>query len=259
MAFSAAVVGAGATIGGGLISAGAAKKAASQQAAEAQQALDFQQQVYQTGQQNLQPFIGTGTNALAALSGFYGLPGAGGTAAGTPGGNALQSYQAFTQTPFYTFPLQQGTQAIQQATAASGLNLTPGTISGIGKFAQNYASQNFNQYISGLSGLASGGQTAAQALAGFGTNQANLASNIMGNLGTAQASGTTGQANALQQALSGIPALFGAGSGTTGSSYGGGGGGTGGGMYANSPLLQAIFGAPGGGGGSSVPGGNLPL
>jgi hypothetical protein len=86
---------------------------------------------------------------------------------------------------------------------------------GITRFAQDYASnayqQAFNNFsaqrkdiyntLAGIAGIGQTGQTATNAAAqNYGTNAANLATGI----GNAQAAGTIGQANAYGNALSQI-------------------------------------------------------
>jgi hypothetical protein len=226
------IVGAGVAVAGGIMGANAAKSAASAQADAINNALQFQQQVYGNTQQNLNPFIGAGTNALGALQQLYGL-----APAGTGGGgNALQSYQNFTQTPFYQFPLSQGISALNRSGAASGLTLSGGQLNSLQKYGQGYASQNFNSYINALSGLANLGEGAAGTLGGQGNQAAQTTLTGQTALGNAQASGIIGAQNQINNALSAIPGLLG-GTGN-GSSYGSGAGGSGG-LLGNA--LSSLF------------------
>lgn len=213
----AGIVGGVAALAGGVLGAGAARSAAGTQAASLQQALDFQKQVYGTAQGNLNPFIGQGTNALAALSQLYGLPAPAGSS--LPAGNALTAYNNFTQTPFYQFPLSQGVQALNASGAARGLTLSGGQAKALQAYGQGYASQNFNSYIGALANLANLGQGSAAALAGYGNQGA--ATNLQGStaLGNAQASGIIGGQNQINNALGAIPQILGL-SGGTGSTYG---------------------------------------
>ena len=213
-------IGAVGSIAGGLLGASASKKAASQQSQAEQNALNFQQQVYGTNLANLQPFISGGTNALGALQQLYGLAPAGSGG----GGNALQAYQNFTQTPFYQFPLSQGIEALNRSGAASGLTLSGGQLNALQKYGQGYASQNFNSYINALSGLANLGEGAGASLAGAGNQAAGTTLQGQTALGNAQATGIVGSQNQINNALSAIPTLLG-GQGT-GSGYGGGSGGS---------------------------------
>lgn len=86
----AAGVGAVGSIAGGLISSSGAQSAASTQAAAATQAAQVQQNMFNTTQGNLQPWMTGGGNALAALQRALGLtPSGGGTSpGGAPGAPA---------------------------------------------------------------------------------------------------------------------------------------------------------------------------
>ncbi len=204
-----AIIGGGISAGGGILSGilggNAAQKAASQQAATEQQALSFQQGVYGTEQANLNPFIQTGTNALGSVAQLYGLATPGGPGAGS--GNALQAYSNYQKTPFYQFPLQQGTQTLQNSGAARGLTLSGGQANALQAYGQGYASQNFGQYIQGLTGLAGLGQSSATSLGSLGQGASNTSAGILNNLGSAQAAGTVGQASGINNALSNLGPL----------------------------------------------------
>lgn len=230
------IIGGATAIAGGIMGAGAAKSAASQQKAAAQQALNFQTGVYDTTQNNLNPFIGAGTNALGALQQLYGLapPGSGG------GGNALAAYNNYTQTPFYQFPLSQGVQALNASGAARGLTLSGGQANALQAYGQGYASQNFNSYINALSGLANLGQSSATALGQQGNQASGTVAGIQNTIGNAGAAGTIGAQNQINNALGAIPGLLGFPNQTGASSYGsaGGGGQPGAGLI---PQLSNLF------------------
>lgn len=188
---TAALVGAGSSIIGGMNSAKAAKSAAGQEAAAVQQGINYQQGIYNQTQGNLQPWIGGGQQALNSLLGFYGL--------GTNPQGAQAGYQAFQNTPFYQFPFQQGMLGLNRSLAASGLIGSGAALKEGAQFASDLASQGLGTYLSGLSGLAGSGQQAATSLGqiGMGTGQ-NVAQGFT-NQGVAQAAGTVGASNALQQ------------------------------------------------------------
>ncbi len=226
MGVTAAVAGvasAGSGILSGILGGNASSKAASQQAAAQQQALQFQQGVYNTEQTNLNPFIQTGTSALGSVAQLYGLQVPGATA-GSPGagGNALQAYQAYQKTPFYQFPLQQGTQTLQNSGAARGLTLSGGQANALQAYGQGYAGSNFGNYISGLTSLAGLGATSATSLGSFGNTAAGTTAGILNNQGNALAAGTAGQATGINNALSNVGPLLNAGANAFGnnSSYG---------------------------------------
>lgn len=138
--------------------------------------------------------------------------------------------------PGYQARLQLGTQAIQQSAAARGDVVTGGTANDLNQYAQNYASNEYNnvynraltnyttqynQYnqqqakqYNQLAALAGVGQQTAQQLGNAGQNVANAVSNnVLGtaqnmgadyqNAGAANASGYVGGANAINGAISG--------------------------------------------------------
>lgn len=208
---------------GGIQSAKAARGAADAQSAAFQKSIDFTQSVYNQGQQNLNPFIGSGQSALQSLLGFYGLPG--GNASG-----ASQGFSQFQQTPFYQFPLQQSTLATNRALASSGLIGSGGQLRDLSQLNAGYASQGLTGYLGGLGGLVQGGQGAATSLLQGGNTAANNLFQGYQGQGNAQAAGIIGSNNALQQGIQNglLPitnSLFGNGiPNTSGSAYGGGGG-----------------------------------
>jgi hypothetical protein len=166
-------------------------------AAAQQKTLNWIQQVYGNTQSNLQPYIGTGTSALSALSGFYGLPG------GSTSG-ATQAYQQFTNTPTYQFPLQQANLGANRALAASGLTGSPGAIGRtVGQLDAGYASQGLGQYLSGLTGLAGSGQNAASSLGSIGVDTGAQIGAANTAIGSAQAAGTIGSTIAINQGIGG--------------------------------------------------------
>ena len=221
---------------GGIIGAVGAAKAGGAQASAAQSAaqlqhqdqmasLDFQKQQWNTEQQNLAPWLKAGGQAENTLAGLL----------GTPGQGLLTPFQAPTAAteqndPGYQFRLQQGSQALQNSAAARGGILSGNTAQAITQYGQDYASNEYNnvynrafgQYqqqqsstYNMLSGLAGGGQMAANTLGQLGQSAAGNISNI--NLvggqqqgqdlmaaGSARASGYAGAANAIGGGVSGL-------------------------------------------------------
>jgi hypothetical protein len=106
-------------------------------------------------------------------------------------------------------------KALERSAAARGNLLSGSTLKGVQRFSQDLASQEyqnaFNRYqveraakLNPLQSLMGSGQSAANVMTSatgqFGQNEA---ANIY-NAGQARASGYIGQANALNQALSGV-------------------------------------------------------
>jgi len=195
---AAAGIGAGVSgigsVVGGYLNYEAATKAAKEQAQTAANSLNWIKSVYgQTGN-NLQPYIGTGQAALNQLAGFYGLPGAN-------SGGASAAYGQFTNTPFYQFPLQQANLATNRQLAASGLTNSGAALRDVSQLNAGYASQGLGQYLSGLTGLSSGGLGAAGTLGQIGTGTFSGVGAANAGIGNAQAAGTIGSTNAITGAL----------------------------------------------------------
>lgn len=200
------------SIAGGITGADAASGAARAQANAYNQAQQFQQNVYNQTEQNLSPYVGAGTNALYSLAGLLGLPGGPGGQGDGEGDGAAAAYQAFSQTPYYQFPLQQGEQALDQSAAARGLALSGGQMNALQRYAQNYAGQQFGYYMNALSGLAGMGSAAAGQIGSQGNAAATTMLNALGGMGAAQARGATTSNAALMSGLGNALALLGGGS-----------------------------------------------
>lgn len=292
--------------------ANAADQAAQLQYQASQNALDFQKQQFSTTQQELQPWLQSGTGALSNLNYLLGVtpqsatsgatpngqtyafdgsstdpstgsirPTAGyqsggaipqgntaslttptgtptsapgGTtpvpAGGSPGGGYGSLVSAYpggqftaptasdlqNNDPGYQARLNLGTQALQQSAAAKGNLLTGGTAQSLNQLAQDYASNEYNNYYNQayntyssnynqwsnqnantynrLASLAGAGQTTANNLGTLGNSTANSVSNnllstanSMGNsyqnAAAANASGIIGGSNAATGAISG--------------------------------------------------------
>lgn len=205
-------------VGSSVIGANAAQSAADTQAGAAQNATQAQLGMFNQVQQNLQPYMGAGSNALNALSNFLGLgtgTGYDGLARATAPGVAGFKYDP-TQDPEAQFMLQQGSSAItNQASALGGVN-SGATLKALSDYGQNTALSSYqsefnnwnttmNNVFSRLLNVANLGQTAAAGVgnAGVATGQ-SIGNNIIG-AGNAQAAGTIGSANALS---GGIQSFF---------------------------------------------------
>jgi hypothetical protein len=212
------VASAGSSILGGIMGGGAASKAAAAQKEELDKAMAFQQGVYGTTQTNMQPWITGGQEALGGVEQFLGLPGSGG-AAGTPGGagsGALASYNQFTKTPFYTFPLQQTTDTMDRAAAAKGMSLSGGQVASLGQYAQGYSASNFGNYIQALERLSGLGLQGSTQLGNIGMGIGRDVGTTASGLAASAGAGIMGQATGTNQAISGIPGLVNSITGTPG-------------------------------------------
>ena len=202
-------------LGGSVLSANAANKAAKVQAQAAGKAAALQA-----------PFTNAGQGAVTTLGQLFGID-----ANGQQTGQA--DFSNFFQSPDYQFALQQGTQALNNSSAAKGMLQSGNYLKDLTSFGQGLATQNFGNYVNQLMQLSSLGQNAAS---GQG--------NQIGNQGQAQASGIVGSANALNQGLSGVGnslALYGALNGSQSA-------------YANNPAQANLY-SPQAWGASIVPAG----
>jgi hypothetical protein len=165
-AVAGAALAAAGSVGGGIIGGNAQKSAADAEVAAEQQALQFQEGVYDTATTNLDPYISSGKNALYSIDSLYGLPGAPGTA--NTGNGAEQTFQNFTNTPAYSFGLNQGELGANRSLAAQGLT---------------------------------GSGAAATSLGGIGNQTGAQVGATEGAIGTSRAAGIIGPANSLTQGL----------------------------------------------------------
>jgi hypothetical protein len=232
-------------LAGSAISASSAGKAADKQTAAAnhaadlqyqasQDALNFQKQQYNTTQQQIAPWLQAGQGAVSQL------------ASGTQPGGAFvkpysESFNAPTgltemNDPGYQARLKLGTDALQRSAAARGGVLTGGTAKALDTYAQDYASNEYNNVFNRaltdyttkynayntdqanqynrLASLAGVGQQAAGQLASSGQAASNnISSNLLGtaanvgqqinNAGAATASGYIGAGNAWSNGING--------------------------------------------------------
>jgi hypothetical protein len=248
---------AGSGILGGIMGGNASSKAAAAQQQELDKAMAFQQQVYGTAQTNMQPWITGGQEALGGVEQFLGLGNTGGAAGAAGGSGALASYNQFTKTPFYTFPLQQNLDTMDRAAAAKGMSLSGGQLADLGRYAGGYSASNFSNYMDALTKLSGLGATTSGQLGQIGTGIGQEVGQTAGNLAQAAQGGILGQAAGTNQALSGVPNLVNSLTGSnglinsvnsafgnqTGSSYGSSAPGTPGFSASGNPVMTG-FAAP---------------
>ena len=190
---------AGAVVGSALIGGNAASSAASTQANAANNAAQLSNQQYQQTRQDQMPWMQAGQTALNAL---------------TPLATNYTpfSYNSMTADPGYQFRLQQGQEALGHQNAARGGAVSGTSLKAMQDYAQNSASNEynnaFNRYqternaqLNPLQSLAGVGQTTAAQLGQSGAANANAMGNYMTGGAAAQAAGQVGTANALTSGL----------------------------------------------------------
>lgn len=218
----AGLASAAAGIGSAVIGSDASTTAANEQVSEQNKALQVQQQEFNTTQQNEAPWLQAGQVSLQQL--MSGLQPGGQFTQTFPGGqfNAPTLGEA-EQTPGYKFAQQEGEQGIEQGASASGGSFTSGELENLAQFnnslAQNAYQQTYNNALNtyntqfnayntnqanlynklaSTSGL---GQTTATQLGQLGQQSATNTGNTLTNIGSAQAAGTVGSANAYNSGL----------------------------------------------------------
>ena len=196
-----------AAIGGSaIIGALGANSAANTQAAAQQQAAATQQGMFNTINQQNQPFIQSGYGANTTLSNMM-----------QPGGYLTQQFnptqQQLEQYPGYQFAQQQGQQATLNADTPGQGAMSGAALKDLTSFATNTAATNYGNYFNQfqtqqnnifnrLSGLTTIGQNAATNVGNAGTQLGTGVAQAQAAAGGSQAAGTVGATNALSGGLS---------------------------------------------------------
>lgn len=189
-----------AIIGSSLLGSSSASSAASTQADAANRAADLQNQQYQQTRADQAPWLAAGNTALNAL---------------TPLVTNYKpfDYNSMTADPGYQFRLQQGQQALGHQAAAGGGLVSGQSLKAMQDYAQNSASNEynnaFNRYqtqrnaqLNPLQSLAGVGQTTAANLGQAGAANAGAVGNYLTGGAAASAAGQVGSTNALTGGLS---------------------------------------------------------
>lgn len=209
MPVAAAIAGA-AIIGGGasIISSNKASKTA-KNAADASNALAREQ--YNRNEANLSPYMGQGPLATQTINGLLGL-----------GGNQAQSdaaFNTFKSSTGYESRLAEGNRGVNAALGASSIRDSGAAVKAASKFNQNFASNEFGNYLGNLQNQQALGMSAASALAGVSQNYTNTVSNNNNNAANVSGQAALSNANTINGALGNIVSAYGYSQGL-GSSYG---------------------------------------
>jgi hypothetical protein len=198
-AAAAAAVAGGLGIVGSLVGANQADKASQRatraQVRSSQRGQDLIRDQFGATQEALNPFIqgaGGAFERQQALSGALGEDA------------QREAFASFQESPNIQFLRDQGMRGInQQASARGGLG-GGSRLKALSQFNQNLAQQDFNNQFNRLGQVSRQGLSAAQALGGFGSQQAAQQANLLGQQGQAQAQGHLTRGQAFQSGLSGI-------------------------------------------------------
>lgn len=188
----AAVAGAAVSVVGGVISSNKAKKGADAQAAAADAAARESGRQYDQTREDMMPWMGAGTNALAQMQQL----------------NA-GDFSSFQQSPDYKFAFDQGLQATDRSAAARGGLFSGGHQADLQAFGQGLASQQYGNYYNRLASLAGVGQQTAGQIGQFGEQNAMNQGQFAMAKGNTRASAYGQQANAWSNALQGVGSAFG--------------------------------------------------
>jgi hypothetical protein len=195
-----------------------AKLSAQSEALSTERNIQFQKWLWGEQKELSEPYREAGTKALAGYE------------------EAIAEPFDYKEDPGYQFRLSEGLKGVERSAAAKGMQLSGRTLKGLGRYAQDYASDEFGkayarrqQGISNLYNLASMGQAAAagQAQAG-GAMGANISQSILrggqaqsqmySDIGNIQAASAMAPYNIASSAISQGAMMYGAGG------FGGGGG-----------------------------------
>lgn len=175
-----AAVGVGASIYSANKAAGAEKNAANTSIGE-------QAREYDQARLDNSTARNAGNSALNQISQLYGLD------TTDANGNVVKGtgkadFSSFTTSPDYQFNLNAGQDAINRSAAAKGGLLSGAAVKAGQTFGAGLASNQFDDYVNHLEGVAGQGQVATNATTAAGTNMANNNSAAITNAGNARAS-----------------------------------------------------------------------
>lgn len=225
------IIPAAASLIGGSMQASAAEDAAASANAQQDKAIQLQREMFQQQREDQAPYRTAGYNALAEMQRTAGnVPGAFKFGAG--------DYQA---DPGYAFRLSEGRKALAHKAGARGGLVSGQTLKGMQDYAQESASNEFqNAYNRALTGYNTGvasenqlynrqaalsgiGQTATNLVGAAGQTYGSNVGNALINQGINTGNARMAGASAYGSALSGIGSAYGRNPVSFSSLYGGGG------------------------------------
>lgn len=189
----AAALGLGGSLITGAMGANAANQAAQTQAAASDRVLQLSDAQYKQSRTDALPWLDAGKKALTELMGEYGL-------SDEAKGGTFES--KFATTPEYAFTKAEGEKGVVNNLAALGLKGSGAALKAMARFNTNLANTTYNNYLTKLSNLATGGQQAQKDVAALGENSVIRAGQSITDSAAARASGYVGGANSWGNALS---------------------------------------------------------
>jgi hypothetical protein len=173
-----------------------------------------QAEIDQTQAENtalLKPYTDSTNAAGKAYNGFIGLNGAEAQTA------AKGQFDSYKDAAGYNFNLQNGSDALNSSNAAKGMLKSGSALKGLAKYQTGLADTYAQNWQNSLSGQQGAGLSAANALAGVGTNYVNQVTNNNNNAAGAKADNYINQANLFSNFLGNSEKRF---AQVFGSSYG---------------------------------------
>jgi hypothetical protein len=167
--------------------------------------------IYGQNKANLSPFMSSGVTAGNTLNAFLGLSGA------DAQNTARDQFGTYKDATGYNFNLQNGADALNSSNAAKGMLKSGSALKGLAKYQTGLADTYAQNWQNSLSGQQGAGLSAANALAGVGTNYVNQVTNNNNNAAGAKADNYINQANLFSNFLGNSEKRF---AQVFGSSYG---------------------------------------
>jgi len=197
-----------ATIGGGLVSSwlaadaqsDAASSASSAQISAANAGIAETRRQFDSIQQLLSPWVGTGYGALASQADLMGLRGDANQASAISAIENGSEFQELTR---------QGEEAILQNAAATGGLRGGNTQGALAEFRPALLNSLINQRFNQLGTLSTGGQNSAAQTAAYGSQSSTNVSNLLSSIGSAQAGNALAQGASNAQFWNGIGSTLG--------------------------------------------------
>lgn len=106
--------------------------------------------------------VSTGSNAIETIANLLGI------GSGEGSGASDAAFNSYKNSTGFQNRLKTGSDAITGNAAAKGLLNSGSTLKGLDTFGQNLGSEEFNNYLKQVGGLASTGLNAAQIIGGAG-------------------------------------------------------------------------------------------
>ena len=131
-------------------------------------------------------------------------PATGATPSLTPQQTAQNAFDQYRNSTGYQFRLSEGMNALNSGYAGAGTIKSGAAMKGITEYGQNFASNEFGNYMNALGNQQGVGFSAAAAQSGVGTNYANSMANINQSNAANQANAGLVRASTIGQGVAGV-------------------------------------------------------